>query len=244
MDGKKEVKRDSIAEILLKKKKSIPVLQETAQNIENPGPLAIEDQNILKEKIEEQAKGEYDLKEDTTKKGNKIITIDIRIKKIGQLFNSFDPSPFVEKDLDDDASEYIMTAVRENPLNAKMRILIHLPKFRKNKTPELELKQAIHNYFEYKEVIADRKMKTQFQEAERSLLVGISFLIFCLFSVEVIHKFFNNLFSLILAEGLTILGWVAMWKPINSVLYEWWPIKQEQKVYNKISEMEIDFVYE
>ena len=33
--------------------------------------------------------------------------IEVRLNKIEQLFNSFDPSPFDERDLDKDAEEHI-----------------------------------------------------------------------------------------------------------------------------------------
>ena len=35
--------------------------------------------------------------------------IEISLKSIDQLFNSMDPSPFHEKDLDRDAEEFIMS---------------------------------------------------------------------------------------------------------------------------------------
>jgi len=34
--------------------------------------------------------------------------IEVRIRELTQLFNSFDPSPFQERDLDSDAEEYIV----------------------------------------------------------------------------------------------------------------------------------------
>jgi len=32
-------------------------------------------------------------------------------------------------------------------------------------------------------------------------------------------------------EGLTIIGWVAMWRPIEIFLYDWWPIDHRRRVY-------------
>jgi len=40
-------------------------------------------------------------------------TIEVRVQDIGQLFNSLDPSPFHERDLDDDAEAYIVGWARE-----------------------------------------------------------------------------------------------------------------------------------
>ena len=39
--------------------------------------------------------------------------IEIKLSETNQLFNSMDPSPFRERDLDPDAAAYIMDALRE-----------------------------------------------------------------------------------------------------------------------------------
>mgnify|MGYP003392134273 CR=1 FL=1 len=39
--------------------------------------------------------------------------IEVRIRELAQLFNSFDASPFHERDLDDDAENYIVSWARE-----------------------------------------------------------------------------------------------------------------------------------
>lgn len=35
-------------------------------------------------------------------------------------------------------------------------------------------------------------------------------------------------------EGLTIIGWVAMWEHVYVFLYGWWPIVQKRSIYRKI----------
>ena len=39
--------------------------------------------------------------------------IELRLKELNQLFDSFDPAPFHEKDLDQDAEEFIVSWARE-----------------------------------------------------------------------------------------------------------------------------------
>ena len=41
--------------------------------------------------------------------------IEISLSRLSQLFNSFDPSPFHERDLDPDAEEYIVGSAEEVP---------------------------------------------------------------------------------------------------------------------------------
>ena len=42
-----------------------------------------------------------------------------------------------------------------------------------------------------------------------------------------------------LSEGLTIIGWVAMWEPVYVFLYGWWPIVQKKNIYRKILGMDV-----
>ena len=32
-------------------------------------------------------------------------------------------------------------------------------------------------------------------------------------------------------EGLVIIGWVAMWQPVQVFLYGWWPIREQQRLF-------------
>ena len=53
-------------------------------------------------------------------------SISLRIHDITQLFNSMDPSPFVEKDLDDEAEAFIVGWAQEFPANAQIKLRVHL----------------------------------------------------------------------------------------------------------------------
>ena len=44
----------------------------------------------------------------------------------------------------------------------------------------------------------------------------------------------------ILSEGLLILGWVAMWRPVEIFLYDWWPELGKRRVFARIGGMSIE----
>ena len=46
-------------------------------------------------------------------------TISLKLRDMNQLFNSMDPSPFIEKDLDDDAEEFIVSWAKNSPLKLR-----------------------------------------------------------------------------------------------------------------------------
>ena len=49
-------------------------------------------------------------------------------------------------------------------------------------------------------------------------------------------------FTSVISESLVIGGWVAMWRPLEVFLYEWWPIRAEARLYTRLSEMPVRVV--
>ena len=41
-------------------------------------------------------------------------------------------------------------------------------------------------------------------------------------------------------EGLTIMGWVAMWRPLEIYLYRWWPLRSVGRVYARLSTVPVE----
>jgi len=52
--------------------------------------------------------------------------IELRLRELAQLFNSLDPSPFIDRDLDADAEEFIVSWARELPHHGELELVIHL----------------------------------------------------------------------------------------------------------------------
>lgn len=169
--------------------------------------------------------------------------VRVNIKDINQLFNSLDPSPFMEKDLDHDAIEYIFSSYAMHHNETPIKMIIHLPNEQKSKFNEKEIIESIHHYFQYEKMLAKRNIKRKIKEGQTSLFIGLTFLIICLLSREWMFLINQTLTIRMISEALLIFGWVSMWKPISNILYDWWPIYDMKRTYEKISKTEIDFKY-
>jgi len=44
----------------------------------------------------------------------------------------------------------------------------------------------------------------------------------------------------ILSEGLLIIGWVAMWGPLEVFLYGWWPIAGTCRILERLADLEVE----
>ena len=76
--------------------------------------------------------------------------IEIYLENLEQFFNSMDPSPFHEKDLDDDAEEFIVSSAEEFQVNDPIVLVIHLSRYPTNIDPQQVVEKAVHNHFAYK----------------------------------------------------------------------------------------------
>jgi hypothetical protein len=163
--------------------------------------------------------------------------IEIRLRELRQLFNTLDPAPFHEKDLDPAAEEYIVSAVREIGAHPS-RLVLHLPPGTTD-DEACGAVTAIRNYFSGRARHAREQLRLLFGRGVISLLIGLAFLITCLSARQVLLTSIAA-GNAILSEGLLILGWVAMWKPVEIFLYDWWPEFDRRRLFERIAHIIIE----
>ena len=168
--------------------------------------------------------------------------ISLRLRDINQLFNSMDPSPFIEKDLDDKAEEFIVGWANEFPPDAQLRLRVHLELWPSQGDPRQLIGQAIHNHFVHRAQVTQREFKALMKQGRTSLLIGLSCLAACLLVIQVLLKGKVGTWAGTLRESLLIAGWVAMWRPMQIFLYDWWPLLRRGRVYEKLSHMPVEVI--
>lgn len=176
------------------------------------------------------------------KKINGKNTIEMNIKTTDHLFDLRDPAPFREKDLDEDAAKYITTSLRELPADQPAQLKIYITQSRKPMESDLGLKEAIRRHFEYEAEMKRSERRHIFKVAFRALVIGLSFLFVCIYLSSFIDPK-GSLFLTYINEGLHILGWYSMWKPIYFALYEWWPIRDDELLLERASELDLEILY-
>lgn len=165
--------------------------------------------------------------------------IELELKSFLQLFDSFDPAPFHEKELNLDAEEYLYNAVDEFPLRKPLEIMIYLPSADVSAQIETDLKEAIINHFSYKKLLTEIELKRLLYQGRRNLIIALTFLFLCLLVIRLLSAFEESLVNTLFSEGLLIIGWVAMWEPVHIFLYGWWPIVHRRNIYEKIVHMDV-----
>lgn len=166
--------------------------------------------------------------------------IELSLQSIDQLFNTMDPSPFHEKDLDDNAAEFILSWAQEFHRPEPVDLIVHLEKMPEGHNAQRLIEDAIHHYFNYRARLNELEFKRLMKQGRQSLTVGVSFLVACFLAIEFIGAGATSTFWSFFNEGLTIAGWVAMWRPLEIYLYEWWPLRRRGQILDKLSHMAVE----
>jgi hypothetical protein len=76
-----------------------------------------------------------------------------------------------------------------------------------------------------------------------SLAIGVLFLVACLAASKILIGNRLETWAGIARESLTIAGWVAMWRPMEIYLYDWWPLRNRGRVYARLSQMPVEVIH-
>lgn len=167
-------------------------------------------------------------------------SIELQVEKVGQLFDTLDPMPFRERDLDREAEEYIVGWARELPRNASIRILVHMPASEASGENAKILGQAVGRYFNGRAEVMTRELNELFRIGRYSLMVGLAVLAACVTGGRIAARSpWAGQFGAWFNEGLIILGWVANWRPIEIFLYDWWPIVRRRNLFRRLANAQI-----
>ena len=166
--------------------------------------------------------------------------VEVRLRELSQLFNSMDPSPFIDRDLDAAAEEFIVSWARELPHKGELELVIHL-----TTPPEPDraagTAEAVQNYFASRAEIKRRELRLLLRRGRSSGIIGLIFLAGCFGLGEMVRQASTQPWSEFVELGLHIVGWVAMWRPLEIFLYDWWPIRRERRACRRLAEADVTF---
>jgi hypothetical protein len=170
--------------------------------------------------------------------------IEIHVSELKQLFDAIDPSPFRDRDLDPKAEEFIVGWAKDLPRDASLALVVDLDREAGLPNEAAVLREAIHEFFRHRAETYRRRLRELFRLGRTSLLIGVVVLA----AAIALGDFLANLMKgsrlgEILRESLTIGGWVSMWRPLEVFLYDWWPLRNEAWLSDRLAEMPVRIRY-
>ncbi|MEX2597656.1 MAG: hypothetical protein WEC59_12085 [Salibacteraceae bacterium] len=170
--------------------------------------------------------------------------IDLHLDSMDSFFDKHAVNPMNRAHSVESGISILYRQLRLSVPKSRGKLILHLPANTTKETNTLELVEAIKKYCGSKIDIARNDYRMLILTGKKALLVGIFFLGLCLSLSYLIQEqmLFPDLAKYFVKEGLYIIGWVGMWKPIEIFLYEWWPFQRQMRVWSYIREMKIEVV--
>ena len=169
--------------------------------------------------------------------------IELHLHSLDQLFDTLDPSPFRERDLDPKADEFIVDSARELCSRRPREIVLHLDQPPNDPDAHRVVSDAIRTHFARRSEFSRRELRQLMRRGLISLAVGLTFLVMLFLSAQAMGLLTaQSGFPTLVRESMLIIGWVAMWRPLEIFLYDWWPIVGEQHLHDRLSRIEVRIV--
>jgi len=166
--------------------------------------------------------------------------VHIKLRDLSQLFNALDPSPLLERDLDDSVEEYILDWAEDSPPGAPLRLVVHARAPTTGEHGTEDLTEALSNNFAYRAERERRRIRTLLRQGRQAIIAGALFLAVCSLLAQGASTTFGDPVGPLVGEGLLILGWVANWRPVEIFLYDWRPARQRAERYEALQRMRVE----
>jgi hypothetical protein len=176
------------------------------------------------------------------REGGKVV-VEVAIGQVQQLFNARDPAPFRDRDLDDDFARYVLSSVQEFAVKTPMKMRIVIRDESRDTVDPTVVREAIRAQFFYEARLSHQLLRKRLRVGRLFLVVGLMTLMACLSLSALLESMtVASRLRSIASEGLIIIGWVAMWRPVEVILYDWWPLREQRLYFEKIAQMDVEII--
>ena len=162
--------------------------------------------------------------------------IDIKIGRNEQLFDTRDPAPFRERDLDPGLVDYLLAGGEDLVGAQAFRVVFWL----EHACPPGEIEQAFRAHFADMLDRLRRRRRQHRRTGQVALLIAFILIVALMALGRLIGSVMPGSLGSGLKEGLLISSWVVMWRPVEILIYDWIPVWQDRRVVSSLLEAPID----
>ncbi len=166
-----------------------------------------------------------------------VSTVGVRVKRLGQLFNSLDPSPFWDQDLDKEAAEFLETEFRDKPRDHAW--VLNVTTADVGTYSEHDVQEAVKRYYQRSEESIRQRTRERYRIGRLALALGVGVFIACMAGRELLNAALPGGAPFVLDEGLIVLAWIALWLPTEHFVYDIVPLIRERRFFERLVQMRV-----
>jgi hypothetical protein len=172
--------------------------------------------------------------------GEDRIRIGMALTSPKDVYDPLDPSESSHRQLDQRVAEYILRAAENAPIKAEFHLAVHLQTDPDDASQHLP--QAIAAYFAHRADIEEMNVRQIRTDGRWAMLRSLLIILAALGINQFIVNHFEGTFAEGLAESFLILGWVAVWRPAEMLLFDRGPVQRRKRLMQRLARMKVDAV--
>ena len=165
--------------------------------------------------------------------GSATATVRVHVRSLAQLFNSLDPSPFWDRDLDPTAAQFIEDEFREKLSAHTWHLDVHVLDGAELAT---DLQAAVEHYYVRLAGSARLRLRENLRVTQIALLGGTAIFLACMTLRQLLSGISASRF---INEGLIVLAWLALWRPTEALVYGWVPLYRQRRLYQRLAAIRV-----
>lgn len=170
-------------------------------------------------------------------------TIELRVAHAGQLLVRHEATSFRAQRIDDEATAWLLDAVRAAPRGAPLRVVIRVVAEADDDDTTRALTDAVRAQMTWERERVQRQLQAHARSTRFQMTLGAVLLVGFLSLAEVVSVTPVGHLRQIVREGLVIMGWVALWRPLEALLYDWWPLVASRRAIDRVLHGELSVRY-
>ena len=173
-------------------------------------------------------------------KSDHAFLIDVQLEDYRDAYSDWDFSPFVNRDLDEDLTEYLLECSYEIPFKYNLVISFYILNQEKEESREKKSITGMYNFFDYKiRQLSNYRMRV-FRDIFYYLLFGTILLITGSY-VDII--FSDSFAAKVLSEGIFIGGWVMIWEMFSAWIFDVRKVTLKRKHFIRLKNTSLVYTY-
>lgn len=163
--------------------------------------------------------------------------IEIQTDRVDSLFEPYDPAPLEHRAISRNADAYVVDRFVELPHGKGAELRILLPADQANLCPSVQT--AFRRHFAAAAARQQRLLENYMRDGFIMLAKSVVIAVLLVLASQSLAESTDNRILGKLANGLSLVVWVTMWRPVERLLFDWRPIRSIRDTYRKLAEINV-----
>ncbi len=168
--------------------------------------------------------------------------ITLAVHSVDQLLD-VEGSPLIEPRLHPDVVRAIWESARSRRIKLRdvsFFLTFEVPVADANRTDDV--RHALCSHFQSECAEATNELRDVFRRGRIGLVISLGIVALLILISEAIQLLEGGRFATLLTESLVIIGWVVLWVPTESLLFDHFPIRRRQNLARALGNAEVTLV--